>query len=187
VIAIPKVLVTEEQWIRIGMEQFARSGADGLVIEQMASELGCSKSSFYWYFKNRKDYIVRIVERWSDVATQQIIRQSAGSGTAEDQVDTLLTEMFAITQKGDFLFYLRRLARENADYRAILDAIEQARMQYAQELLMKLGMPLEAAERKSRILYHYYLGWYERHKHEPVREEDLKQHVGMLRTHLLGI
>ena len=187
VVTIPKILVTEDQWIRLGMELFARSGAEGLVIEQMASELGCSKSSFYWYFKNRKDYIVRLVERWGDIATQQIIRQSARSGTAEEQMATLLTEMFSVTQKGDFLFYLRRLARENADCQTILDAIEQARMLHAQELLLKLGMPIEAAEHKSRNLYHYYLGWYERHKHEPVREEERRQHIGMLRTHLLGI
>jgi AcrR family transcriptional regulator len=169
------------------MEQFARSGSDGLVIEQMASELGCSKSSFYWYFKNRKDYIVRIVERWSDITTQQLIRQSSGAGTAEDQLDTLMREMFAVTQKGDFLFYLRKFAGEHADYQTILDTIEEARVLHAQELLTRLGMHLEAAEHKSRILYHYYLGWYERHKHEPVREEDLEQHIGTLRTHLLGI
>lgn len=171
----------------MGMERFARSGAEGLVIEAMASELGCSKSSFYWYFKNRKDYIMRLVERWSDMSTQLIIRQSSEAGAAEDQLNTLLREMFAVTRKGDFLFYLRKLARVNADYQAILDTVERARVHYAQELFMKLGMQMGTAEQKASLLYHYYLGWYERHKHDPVREEELKQHIGMLRTELLGI
>ncbi len=179
--------MTEEQWIRLGMERFARSGAEGLVIEQMAAKLGCSKSSFYWYFKNRKDYLARLIERWSDMSTQQIIRQSSEAGAAEDQLNALLTEMFATTRKGDFLFYLRKLASVHADYQAILDTVEHTRVQYAQELLMKLGMGMAIAAHKSSLLYHYYLGWYERHKHEPVREAELKQHIGILRTHLLGI
>lgn len=169
------------------MEKFALSGADGLVIEQMATELGCSKSSFYWYFKNRHEFIVRLVDRWSETATQQVILHSSVSEKAEDQMNNLLTEMFSVTQKGDFLFYLRKLAGENTTFHTILETIEQARMQYARELLIRLGMVDEAAEHKSRILYHYYLGWYERHKHEPVREEELALHISLLRVHLLGL
>ena len=184
--SIPKVIVTEAQWLQIGMEQFARNGAEGLVIEKMAAELGCSKSSFYWYFKSRSEFIVKLVERWSELTTQQVIRHSSQSEKAEDQLKNLLTEMFAVTQKGDFLFYLRKLARENAAFQTILNTIEQTRMSYVQGLFIKLGMTSEAAEQKSCILYHYYLGWYERHKHQQVHAEERADHIGKLRVHLLG-
>lgn len=187
VIIIPKILVTEDQWIDKGMEQFGLNGVEGLVIEKMAAEFGCSKSSFYWYFKNRQEYIARIVERWSEISTEQVIRSSSMSGEAEDQLSHVLREMFCVTQKGDFLFYLRKLARDHSAFHAILEQIENTRMMYVQDLLTKLGMEPEVAEQKSRLLYHYYLGWYERQKHEQIGEEELLQHMGILRVHLLGI
>ena len=184
---IPKVLVTEDQWIQKGMAQFAQSGVDGLVIEKMSSELGCSKSSFYWYFKNRNEFIARLVERWTELSTQQVIRSSSVSEKAEDEIMNLLKQMFSATRRGDFLFYLRKLCTEYPSFHEMLEMIEQTRMRYAQELFRTVGMAPEVAELKSHILYHYYLGWYERYKHEQVGDEELKRHIGMIRVQLLGI
>lgn len=169
------------------MEKFAQNGVEGLVIEKMSSELGCSKSSFYWYFKNRDEFIARLVERWSEIATQQVIRNASVSEQAEDQIRSMLTQMFSATRKGDFLFFLRKLSKEYPAFQARLETIEMSRMKYAQELFIKSGMVPEKAEQKSRILYHYYLGWYERHKHDQIEVEELNHHIGILREQLLGI
>ena len=153
----------------------------------MASELGCSKSSFYWYFKNRNEFVTRFIERWVEVATQQVILSSSEPEKAEDQITRMLTQMFTATRKGDFLFYLRKLSEEVPAYNTMLETIEQTRMSYAEALFRKLGMEPESAEQKSHILYHYYLGWYERFKHAQVEDEELKRHIRMVRKQLLGI
>ncbi|WP_051217348.1 TetR/AcrR family transcriptional regulator [Paenibacillus assamensis] len=184
---IPKVIVTEIQWIEIGMRQFAQSGVNGLVIEKMSSELGCSKSSFYWYFKNRDEYIARLIDRWVELSTEQVILSSSGPEKVEDQITKMLIEMFSVTRKGDFLFYLRKLSEEVPAFFTVLETIEQTRMSYAAELFRKVGMDPEVAEQKSHILYHYYLGWYERFKKDPVTDEELDRHLRMLRVHLLGL
>ncbi|WP_256257691.1 MULTISPECIES: TetR/AcrR family transcriptional regulator [unclassified Paenibacillus] len=183
---IPKVIVTEEQWIQKGIEQFAQSGADGLVIEKMSADLGCSKSSFYWYFKNRHEFITRLVQRWAELSTNQVIQTSSVHEKPEDQITDLLTQMFSATRKGDFLFYLRKASKDSPAFHTILETIEQARMKYAEELFTKAGMNPEAAAHKSTLLYHYYLGWYERSKYEPVGEEEVNRHIDMLWVQLLG-
>ena len=183
---IPKIIATEDQWIQKGIEEFAQSGVDGLVIEKMSLELGCSKSSFYWYFKNRNEYITRLVERWAELSTQQVMIRSSERETPEEQLMMMLTQMFAATRKGDFLFYLRKLCKKSPSFHSVLETIEQTRMNYAQELFRKLGIDPKAAEQKSHLLYHYYLGWYERHKHDEIGEEECKLHVAMLREQLLG-
>lgn len=184
---IPKIIVTEEQWIQKGMEQFAQSGAEGLVIEKMSNELACSKSSFYWYFNNRNEFVARVVKRWSDVTTYEVIQRSSAQEKAEDQITHMLTQMFSVTRKGDFLFYLRKLGRASQTYQAILETVEQLRINYAKELLIKTGMKPEVSEQKSIILYQYYLGWYERHKDHLIGEEELHRHVEMLQAQLLRI
>ncbi|WP_258207563.1 TetR/AcrR family transcriptional regulator [Paenibacillus radicibacter] len=169
------------------MRRFAQSGVNGLVIEKMASELGCSKSSFYWYFKNRDEFIARLIERWFKISTQQVILSSSDLEKAEDQIAEMLVQMFSVTRKGDFLFYLRKLSEEIPAFYTTLETIEQKRMSYATELFIKVGMNPEVAEQKSHILYHYYLGWYERFKNAQVEYEELDRHISMLRVQLLGL
>ncbi|MOA60533.1 hypothetical protein D3C78_1854360 [compost metagenome] len=60
-------------------------------------------------------------------------------------------------------------------------------MNYAKELFIEAGMASEAAELKSSLLYHYYLGWYERHKYEQVEEQERDRHIKIIRTQLLGV
>ncbi|MFB9328838.1 TetR/AcrR family transcriptional regulator [Paenibacillus aurantiacus] len=184
---MPKVIVTEEQWIRLGMKRFANNGVDGLVIERMASELGCSKSSFYWYFNDRSEFIAKIVDHWAHVTTQQVMRKADGAEQSLERLIALLTQMFSVTRVGDFLFYLRKLGRENPYYDEVLEQIERTRMDYARQLLIQAGMDPETAGHKSSLLYHYYLGWYERHKDQSIGEEEPHRHVDLLRRQLLGI
>ncbi|MCR2804033.1 TetR/AcrR family transcriptional regulator [Paenibacillus soyae] len=181
---MPKIIVTEEQWIELGMELFAAGGAEALVIESMAQKLACSKSSFYWYFSNRQAFIRRIVERWRERTTHQVIAASEQPIRAEEKVAALLMQMFSVTRKGDFLFYLRKLAGVDPAYREKLDEVEQARMDYARSLFMQLGMDNEEAGGKAWLLYHYYLGWYERHKLLLVTDEDVQHHMESIRKRL---
>ncbi|MFC5401313.1 TetR/AcrR family transcriptional regulator [Cohnella soli] len=169
------------------MRQFAQSGVNGLVIEKMSSELGCSKSSFYWYFKNRKEFISRVVNQWSELSTQLVICNSSVPEKTEDKIINMLDQMFSATRKGDFLFYLRKLGKAQQSFQGLLENIEQTRLDYAKELFVEAGMDSVVAEQKSQLLYHYYLGWYERNKHVQVEQEELNRHVSMLRQQLLGI
>jgi len=184
---MPKIIVTEDQWLQLGTERFSNGGVEALVIENMAGALKCSKSSFYWYFANRPTFIRRLVDRWVEQSTEQVIRASLQHAAAEDKMNQLLYEMFAVTQKGDFLFYLRKLSEQESVYEEVLDQIEQVRLNLAKELFMELGFSDEMADSKAWILYHYYLGWYERHKQHQLQNDDVLSHIARLRKHLVSI
>ncbi|UHA75126.1 TetR/AcrR family transcriptional regulator [Paenibacillus sp. 481] len=184
---MPKIIVTEDQWIQAGIECFAQGGVEGLVIEKMSAALGCSKSSFYWYFDNRNEFIKRIVEKWVEQTTNQVILDTSKQETVDEQIINLLVQMFSVTRKGDFLFYLRKLSNHESAYCSMLDNVEQVRMEYAQGLFCKAGLPTEIANQKAWLLYHYFLGWYERHKQDHFTEEEVHLHVDMLRKNLIGI
>ncbi|UPK47071.1 TetR/AcrR family transcriptional regulator [Paenibacillus pabuli] len=177
---MPKIIVTEEQWVQQGIERFEQGGAEQLVIEKMAVSLGCSKSSFYWYFSSRDSFIQQIVETWRELTTQQVIADSNVHATADERIVKVLTRMFGTTQRGDFLFYLRKLSLKDDAYRVVLNEVEQLRMEFMQQLLIQKGMQPERAFQKSWMLYHYYLGWYERHKQEKLGNEEIRRHVEMI-------
>ncbi|MFC0216510.1 TetR/AcrR family transcriptional regulator [Paenibacillus chartarius] len=178
---MPKIIVTASQWIEVGLRAFAEGGMDALVIEKMAASLQCSKSSFYWYFENRSSFVAGIVQEWTERATHRLISDTtAHSGTPDEQLLALLTRMFASTGNGDFLFHLRRLAHSEPQYAAALEEVEARRIAFVSELLQRKGQTEHAAAEKSWIVYHYYLGWYERHKHTAVSAEDAQRHARMV-------
>ncbi|MDQ0091206.1 AcrR family transcriptional regulator [Paenibacillus anaericanus] len=184
---MPKIIVTEGQWILKGIQQFEQGGIDQLVIEKMATSLGCSKSSFYWYFSSRSIYIRKIIELWREQTTQQVIAASIAHATADGRIMDLLTQMFGTTKRGDFLFYLRKLSLKDDAYLSILNEVEQMRIEFMNQLLVQKGMQPENALQKSWMLYHYYLGWYERHKHETLSNETVQQHIRMSWTEWISI
>lgn len=167
------------------MERFSQGGAEALVIENMASALQCSKSSFYWYFANRGAFVRSIVERWIELTTGEVVAAASLPLTAEEKFTELLHQMFGVTQKGDFLFYLRRLSAHEPEYQTMLEMMERVRLEFAQGLFERLGLSIAAAEQNAWFLYHYYLGWYERHKLQPVSSAEVEEHVESLRSLLL--
>ncbi|MBB3113233.1 AcrR family transcriptional regulator [Paenibacillus phyllosphaerae] len=161
---MPKVVVTKEAWIRKGAEYFAQGGADQLPIEKMARELHCSKSSFYWYFDSREAFISAIIEAWVERYTHAVITQAESGPDADEAIQHVLRVMFATTKGHDFMYHLRRLGEREARYKELIDGLEQKRMDFMAALLRKKGLSAEEAMRRSVVLYHFYLGWHERHK-----------------------
>lgn len=179
---MPKIIASEDQWVQVGMQCFAQGGVEALVIEKMAATLGCSKSSFYWYFKNRDTFLQRVVAEWKERATTEVMAASSKQSNVDEQILALLHQMFSVTKKGEFLFYLRKLSLKESAYGSTLHEIEHLRMEFAKGLFLRKGMPDERATRISWMLYHYYLGWYERHQHETLSEQDVQCHIRMLWT-----
>ncbi|WP_019419803.1 TetR/AcrR family transcriptional regulator [Paenibacillus sp. OSY-SE] len=171
---MPKIVVTKEEWIQKGQKYFSIGGSEALLIEKMARELGCSKSSFYWYFGNREEFITCVVDDWVKRATHEVIDHTLTEGNIDNQIKKLLTAMFSTTSAGDFVFYLRRLGQENERYQQLLDTIENKRVDFMISLLQARGLSEKSAQQKAFVMYHFYLGWYERNKHREHLDDTAK-------------
>ncbi|MCG7408741.1 TetR/AcrR family transcriptional regulator [Paenibacillus sp. ACRRX] len=162
---MPKIVVTKEEWIEKGIGNFAVGGADALLIEKMARELGCSKSSFYWYFGDREQFIRCLVDEWVRRATYEVMQCSLMEQSVDARIKVLLTSMFSTHTGKDFVYYLRRMGQENFQYRDLLEKVENDRIDFMTSLLVERGFPQEKAISLATVIYHFYLGWYERNKY----------------------
>ena len=54
---MPKIVAQKKDWIELGYKLFSETGISGIVIEKMSKILNCNKSSFYWHFKAKKEFI----------------------------------------------------------------------------------------------------------------------------------
>jgi AcrR family transcriptional regulator len=51
------VKVTREDWLRVAMDLLVSDGVSEVKVLTIGERLGVSRSSFYWYFKSRKDLL----------------------------------------------------------------------------------------------------------------------------------
>lgn len=179
---MPKLVATELDWIKLGLQKFAEGGVEALVVEQLAKLLGSSKTSFYWYFKNRSAFVKRIIEHWQEIATTSIIAHIEYHQTLQPQqrVRHLLTLMFSSVEGKDFVYYLRKLGATEPFYAELLFQIEQQRLDYMSGLLVECGFSAEQALNSSELIYSYYLGWYERNKYRILSKQESEKQIGLL-------
>ena len=58
---------SRDDWVEAAWETLGEAGVDGVRVEGLARKLGVTKGSFYWHFKNRRDLIDALFERWLDL------------------------------------------------------------------------------------------------------------------------
>ena len=52
---MPKIIAKKQDWVDLGYRLFSEQGISGIVIEKMSEKLKVNKSSFYLYFKTKKE------------------------------------------------------------------------------------------------------------------------------------
>src|SRR5207245_3767064 len=62
-------------WARAAFRAIARGGVDAVAVEPIAAELGATKGSFYWHFKNRGALIEAALDEWEQRLTDDVIEE----------------------------------------------------------------------------------------------------------------
>ncbi|MET0387197.1 MAG: helix-turn-helix domain-containing protein, partial [Polyangiales bacterium] len=81
-----KDLKTARDWVTAGLAVLAQQGADAIKVEPLARELGVTKGSFYWHFRDRDALLKAILSHWQTVATAaRLARVDALGGTPAER------------------------------------------------------------------------------------------------------
>ncbi len=63
-------------WVGAALRALAVGGLGNLSVERLAGELGATKGSFYWHFKDRPDLIEAALDEWERRDTDQLIEHA---------------------------------------------------------------------------------------------------------------
>jgi AcrR family transcriptional regulator len=146
-------------WLEAGLASLARQGAEAVKVEPLARELGVTKGSFYWHFRDRNALLEGILERWQEVTTQAIIaRIDALGGTPAARLQALV-DTTSQTKRGARLDQaIRAWAARDRRARAALQAVDAQREAYVRDLLIEHGLSPARAGQRARILYLALIG-----------------------------
>ncbi len=158
---MPKIIATKEDWIKLGYKLFAEQGISGIVIENMAKKLKVNKSSFYWHFKTKKEFIDEIVSYWVSSDTVQIIEATDVQTSAKGKFDTLVKLAFKKEPYLDFIFFLKRYAKKDKKMQKLIDDIDHQRIAYTKNILLEMKFSKSDAQAKAVLFYKYLIGYHE--------------------------
>ena len=155
------IKVTRDDWLRQAMAVLIRDGVEGVKIQTLAVGMDVSRSSFYWYFKNREDLLGALLEAWENKNTAGLIDQAeAPAGTITEAV----CHIFACVVDGDLFdtaldFAIRDWARRDRYVRAALHRSDNRRLEALSEMFGRHGYAPDEAATRARVLYFMQVGY----------------------------
>lgn len=168
---MPKIIATKEDWINLGYKLFSEMGISGIVVEKMAKKLKVNKSSFYWHFKTKKEFINEIISFWVSIDTTKIISMVESESNPIKKFDKLIQLVFKKDPFFDFIFYLKRYALKNKSIQTLIDNIDNQRIEYTKNIIIEMNYSLEEATIYASLFYKYLIGY-----HEMIRYKKQSKH-----------
>ena len=74
---VGNIKVTREDWLNLSRNVLIEAGVGDIKILSLAERMGVSRSSFYWYFQNRRDLLEALLQEWEVRNTQSILANCA--------------------------------------------------------------------------------------------------------------
>jgi len=164
------VKATRDDWLDLAMRALARRGVAGVTVLDLSERLGVSRSSFYWYFKNRDHLLDELLQRWEGLNTHSIVRQSQAPAAS---INEAVCNVFRCWVDPDLFsprldFAVREWARRSETVRKALDRSDGERTAAIRAMFMRYGYPFEDAIVRARVLYYMQIGYYALDIKEPM-------------------
>jgi AcrR family transcriptional regulator len=86
-----------DAWIDAALAVLARDGVDAVRVEPLAKQLGVTKGSFYWHFKDRAALLDAVLATWKQRATLAVIERIQ---RARSQPHEQLRALIALPRRG---------------------------------------------------------------------------------------
>jgi AcrR family transcriptional regulator len=148
--------LTKDDWIAHGLRTLASGGTGALKVGAMADALSVSRGSFYWHFTDIGDFKRRLLERWQELATEQVIRELEEDGGESDRLRRLMHR--ALREKNELDRAVRIWAADEEEAAAFVAAVDDRRISFIAHLLAASGVDRDAASGRAKFIYWAYLG-----------------------------
>ena len=163
--------VTREDWLNVARDILVSDGVAEVKVLTIGERLQVARSSFYWYFKSRKDLLDALLADWEALNTAILVRHCempAKSITgAVCNFFRCFVDRALFDQRLDFA--VREWARRDGSVRRVIDRADDTRLAAVAAMFRRYGYSDYEADVRARILYFMQLGYHALDQSEPMR------------------
>ena len=170
--AVPggKIKATRDNWLDQALSVLSSEGVGRVTVLSLSERLDVSRSSFYWYFKNREGLLDALLERWDRLNTRSIVSEAESpAATVNEAVCNVFrcwVNPAIFSPRLDFA--VREWARRAAKVRKALDRSDRERTEALRAMFVRFGYEDEDAFVRARVLYYMQIGYYALDLREPI-------------------
>lgn len=139
----------------------------------MARNLGVTRGGFYWFFKNRPQFLDILLADWQDSRNDPLTRAIRG-GDNDAPLETLTRFVMTLIREESYSPALdaaiRDWARISGAARRAVDLVDNRRIMLLGKLFQALDYEAEAAFIRARIMYFHQVGYYAMDVHESAEQ-----------------
>jgi AcrR family transcriptional regulator len=147
-------------WIQAALVRLAKHGLDEVRVELLARDLGVSKGSFYWHFRDRTDLREQMLAAWESSELSWIDDRGSNLGTASRWANFIARG--SDRQRIRLEAGMRAWAREDEKVARTLASIDLRRAHFIAEVLADVGFSFKSAQAWSEMVLLLCLGWADR-------------------------
>ena len=152
--ALPQRLRPED-WTRAALAAIADKGTAHVSVERLARELGTTKGSFYWHFKDRTALIDAALQRWEWLYTDRIIEQLSEIADPRERLRSLLTSAFD-DSPGVLIDANLLAAADDPPVGPVLERVARKRLAYVDRIFAELET--EGGSDRALLAFSAYTG-----------------------------
>ncbi|MBB5539466.1 TetR/AcrR family transcriptional regulator [Rhizobium giardinii] len=150
-----------EVWLEAAYYSLLESGVDAVKIQPLAKKLGLSRTSFYWFFKDREELLNALLVRWREKNTGNLIKRS--EAYAETLVEAMLNVFDCWLDRelfdAQFEFALRSWAIQSEEIQKEVQQADRLRLEALKRMFVRFGYEEIAADVRARTTYLVQIGY----------------------------
>lgn len=160
-----------ELWLNAAYNFLLESGVDAVRILPLAKKLKLSRTSFYWFFKDRDELLEGLVALWRDKNTGNFVKQ------ADAYADTVVEAVLNVTDcwfdvdlfDSKLEFAVRSWALQSEDVQAEVKKADAKRLAGLAALFKRYGHDEMSADVRARTIYLLQIGYISMQTSEPMQ------------------
>lgn len=148
-------------WLGAAKQAFLEGGLDAVKIQPLAAQLGLSRTSFYWFFKDRTTLLDALLAEWEAQNTGAFIAAcTAYAGSIAEGILNLIVVFQDETVFDPRLdFAVRGWAHQSDGVMARVEAADAARLAAIRGLFTRFGFADQDADIRARTVYLTQIGY----------------------------
>ncbi len=152
---------SREVWVSAAYDALKDQGIDAVKIQPLGVRLKLSRTSFYWFFRDRADLLQALIDMWAGRTTGPMVAATKAYAQTEPEAMLNLISCFLSDQTFDagFEFAMRGWALQDAGVLDRLRAADAERLAALHALLLQWGHDPVDADVRARAIYLVQIGY----------------------------
>ena len=152
---------SQEAWLEAAYDLLLESGVDSVKILSLANKLKLSRTSFYWFFKDRDELLAGLLTMWRDKNTGSFVRQA--NAYADSLVEALLNVSDCWFDDAlfdaKFEFAVRSWSLQSTKVQSEVRKADDQRLKALSGVFLRYGFSEEVADVRARAVYLTQIGY----------------------------